>query len=541
MKKIHFSLPPHSEKGQSIVLIALVFIGLLAFIGLTVDMGILFVGYGNLRRAVDNSALAAATQMRENYTIGQLKDSAAQFLRLNNVDVDPSLVDVKTCETNPSDVELCPTDKRKLVRVTATVPVSFSFLPVIGFYGTNITASAIAEAASMDVVLVIDISESMANNSSDPNDKDPVNCNANGTCEPFNAVKNAAGSTFANYILNKSAAEEEDRLAIVVFSNGWQGHNYYYQPGYASNLTIPTAGTGVVCPYGEFDGSGRCTNPWTSDYNVAWDLIQHLKVYERPVCPMPWETADVTGSCSEYNGSNYVAARCPFAQDVNTNRNVVDSSICQTTNIGGGLQLGASLYGMNMRKDALWLLILLTDGAANTTEVSHDSDPEYLAPDNVTVLQDIKMSLPIGFCPPGVAVNNGCRDDNAAGRHPDTSANYDADDYARDMADLVACDPKTPAAGCSRAGQGAVMFAIGLGPTVVTSPLDASSVPYGDTLLRYVGAVGDDANPATDPCLGVTYPGTDYSCGNYYFSSTGSGLNAVFQQIASRVFTRLAK
>ena len=546
MKKFRLALPSHPEKGQSIVLIALVFIGLLAFIGLTVDMGILFVGYGNLRRAVDNSALAAATQMRENYTLDQLKDSAAQFLRLNNVDVSPSTVDVDLCDltASPVDAELCPTDRRKLVRVTATVPVKFSFLPVIGFYETDITASAIAEAASMDVVLVIDISESMANNSASANDKDPINCNANGTCEPFNAVKDAAADTFANYILNKPAGEEEDRLAIVVFSNGWQDHNYYYQPGYAANLTIPTTGTGVVCPYGEFDAFGRCTNPWTSDYNVAWDLIQNLKVYEREPCPMPWEEADVTGSCSEYDTAippNYVAARCPYAQDVNTFRNQLDSSICQTTNIGGGLQLGASLYGMDMRKDALWLLILLTDGAANATEVNHDSDPEYLAADNVTVLQSIKQSLPIGFCPPGVAVNNGCRDDNALGRHDDTSANYDADDYARDMADLVSCDPKDPEAACSRSGQGAVMFAIGLGPTVVTSPLDGSGVAYGDTLLRYVGAVGDDGDPATDPCSSVTYPGSDYNCGNYYFSSTGTGLTSVFKQIASRVFTRLTK
>ncbi len=101
--------------------------------------------------------------------------------------------------------------------------------------------------------------------------------------------------------------------------------------------------------------------------------------------------------------------------------------------------------------------------------------------------------------------------------------------------------PRTPKAACSRSGQGAVMFAIGLGPTVVTSPVDGSGVAYGDTLLRYVGAVGDDGDPGTDPCSTVTYPGTDYNCGNYYFSSTGSGLNAVFQQIASRVFTRLAK
>ena len=134
MKKrlVHFK--SKSEKGQSIVLIALVFVGLLAFIGLTVDLGMLFVSYGNLRRAVDNAALAAATQMRENYTITDLENSASQFLNLNNVKVDPAAVNVQTCETDPSDAQLCPTDRRKLVRVTAEVPVQFSFLPVIGFY-----------------------------------------------------------------------------------------------------------------------------------------------------------------------------------------------------------------------------------------------------------------------------------------------------------------------------------------------------------------------------------------------------------------------
>ena len=149
-----------SEKGQSIVLIALVFIGLLAFIGLTVDMGILFIGYGNLRRAVDAAALGAATQMRSNYTATQLNDSAQQFLRLN--DVIDGTASIQTCKTAPGDTELCGSMNRKLVRVTASAPVEFAFLPVIGFYGTTITASAIGEAASLDVVLVIDTSESMS-------------------------------------------------------------------------------------------------------------------------------------------------------------------------------------------------------------------------------------------------------------------------------------------------------------------------------------------------------------------------------------------
>jgi len=85
------------------------------------------------------------------------------------------------------------------------------------------------------------------------------------------------------------------------------------------------------------------------------------------------------------------------------------------------------------------------------------------------------------------------------------------------------------------------MFAIGLGDTVVNAPLDSGGNPYGDTLLRYVGAVGDDGDPSTDPCTSVAINGAGYSCGNYYFSASGAGLNSVFQQIASRVFTRLAK
>ncbi len=559
MKKMIEKIVRKSEKGQSIVLIALVFVGLLAFIGLTVDMGVLFISYGNLRRAVDNAALAAATQMRENYTIAQLTDSAAQFLRLNNVDADPTTVDVATCDPLNPDLELCPTDKRKLVRVTASVPVKFSFLPVIGFYETEITAKAIAEAASMDVVLVIDISESMADESTPDYLRDPQNCNAEdptgaldpgvhkipGECHPFEEVKTAAAASFANWVLNKPVTEEEDRLSVVVFSNGWEA-------GYTYSNKIPNKGTGIVCPDGARDSNGLCTNsPWMSDYNEAYDLITNLQVYERGTCPVPWMDADYTGACSEYSGPNptdYIANQCPFMQ-VNPYPNIADGSTCQTTNIGGGLKLGASLFGLDMRKDALWLVILLTDGAANATEVSHQSDPEYLDAGH-NVLQEIKLSLPIGFCPTtgDIHIDNGCRDRLVTTRHTSTNSEYDADDFARDMADLVSCDPTTPKAGCSQAGQGAIMFAIGMGRTVVndftppkTSFSDDNGVPYGDAFLRYAGAVGDDGDPSTDPCAGVPINASGYSCGNYYFSSSGSGLDAVFNQIASRVFTRLAK
>lgn len=599
MKRLHLSVFKKSESGQSIVLIALVFVGLLAFIGLTVDVGVLFVSYGNLRRAVDNAAIGAATQMRKDYETEDLQKSAAQLLRLNNVDVSWESVNVETCKTNSS---LCPADKRKLVRVTASVPVKFSFLPVIGIYETTITANAIAEAASLDVVLLIDTSESMADHGYAEDGEfyylnDPVNCNAAttedvnpgqtdagtdhpelpsgieipGECHPFEEVKTAAAYVFANWVLDKPAEEEEDRIAVVAFSNGWEGPNYVY------GKKIPTTGTYVVCPGGA-DASNNCSNPWMSDYNDAYDLITHLEVYPRPHCvdatgaddPNP-EDNNTPGSCSWYrdydrNGNGtidsdehdiysgyfipYAAApNCTTAIDNTESPNcsdgtshIIDSSTAQTTNIGGALKLGASLLGnpLHMRKDALWVVILLTDGVPNATEVSHASDPEYLQADDQTVIQSIALSLPIGFCPFAYR-NSGCRDKDVNSRHPSTNiAAYDADDYAHDMADLVACDPKDPASGCAMAGQGAVLYAIGLGGTVQNQPAGYNGRP-GDKLLRYVGAVGDDGNPGTDLCASEPNHDTDYNCGNYYFSSQGQNLNDIFEQIASRVFTRLTK
>ena len=53
-------------------------VGLLAFIGLTVDAGILFIGVGHLRRAVDAAALAASSQFREGRNDAQLRPRPAK-------------------------------------------------------------------------------------------------------------------------------------------------------------------------------------------------------------------------------------------------------------------------------------------------------------------------------------------------------------------------------------------------------------------------------------------------------------------------------
>ena len=109
------------QSGQAMVLVALAFVGLAAFIGLATDAGILFSTVGSLRRAVDAAALSASNQFREGQSQSDIEASARQFIKINLPNYDPSLdlpgtpcdpeltdcvaVRVQTCE---NDVTLCP-------------------------------------------------------------------------------------------------------------------------------------------------------------------------------------------------------------------------------------------------------------------------------------------------------------------------------------------------------------------------------------------------------------------------------------------------
>ena len=70
------------ERGQVIIIVAMAMIGLVAFVGLAIDTGLVFVGQGRLRRAVDAAALASASNFRQGYDITELRASAYELLVL---------------------------------------------------------------------------------------------------------------------------------------------------------------------------------------------------------------------------------------------------------------------------------------------------------------------------------------------------------------------------------------------------------------------------------------------------------------------------
>ncbi len=209
-----------------------------------------------------------------------------------------------------------------------------------------------------------------------------------------------------------------------------------------------------------------------------------------------------------------------------------DPTGCTPTNIAAGIRAANQELATNGREEAVWLIILLSDGAANAAQ-DDSSPPKWLCPGSSG---NPNWVLPF------------CVDTDPATRHPVGDAWYDPDDRARDMADLAGCLPSpNQAAACpSGGGNGVVMFSIGLGD-YVTDNQDCDTSVYsssdctdaedlGEQLLRYVASVGDDGDPATDPCSSV---GTGADCGNYYYSPTGAGVLRVFEAIAGRIFTRI--
>ena len=513
------------QSGQAMVLIALAFVGLAAFIGLATDTGILFSSVGALRRAVDAAALSASNQFREGQTQSNMEASARQLIKLNLPNYDPSFdlpgspcnpdvtdciaVRVQTCE---NDVTLCPpgSQPKKLVRVEADMRVNLAFLPIIGYDFTVIRANAISEAGSVDLVLVIDTSPSMSydlcsdglNNdegiggelpdeiddcdafgtgrgSNDLSESDVATCNAapdpQNQCRPFVKVKDDAKE------LVRSMYFPYDRVAIISFAT--------------TSCDPIKKKLGISC--GNVldlqDATWACHSlllTATEQKNCVLKRIDDMVVEEEPI-----------------------PADCPGWKP--------DPSGCTSTNTGDALRAAGNLFKPQGREQAVWVVVLLSDGVANA---ALRGDGSWVCPpstwDDPPYCQDGKLPL-------------NTLDSPRAEADPD----FDADDHARKMALFVGCPNEVPAtkSPCSEPGNDVFVFTICLGDACAS--YDRGGDPkVGGELLQFIAAVGDKS-PWDDPCS--IYGPDRKNCGNYYFAADTSDLGGIFEDIASRIYTKL--
>ncbi len=620
-----------NEKGQVLVIVAAAMITLLVVIGLAIDGTLLFLNYTRLKRAVDAAAVAAANDFKRGSTTVRMKADALEILKMHQFDTsDLSRLDLNVyiCDANgdgvrdanlqtevPDFYNACPnTSKtpadlpRKLVYVRARQYSPTYFVSLIGIGGIPISTDSIAEAAPVDLVIVLDTSNSMGSLTPgyNPGDFNPAACNANNTCKPLNDAKAAANSlidkmypgydrvsvvTFDTMAITRvqltgdlASAKTEITNKVVLhydtpmnklfadwYNAGYAGHVNPVDPedrnmdGQDSDTSTASTQCTITDPTG---------NRWDTTKNIPCDDKDHLDAFDwdQDGHYSTWKAGETingdgsvtclnVGASDECLTSEWVREHDPFSP-LHTPR--FPMSLVSTCS-GCGIREANFQLTQYGRPDAVWVVIFLSDGVANM------SDTYLTNPYNPATKLGIPAIYPDGFCGGRYDANRTdsklnywdsmCTkvDKSGSGQYdltlrycinddpttcppnavrladttrpgytpPPYSPPYSPEDYARDMTDRLAL--RSSANPLEKPGNDVAIYSIGFG--------DAAAV--GAPLLRYMAAVGDDGDRRTDPCKNVINP--KQSCGQYYYAQNASDLLPIFDNIASRIYTKISE
>ncbi len=560
-----------TERGQALLILAISFVALLAFIGLVTDAGSLYITYTQLKRAVDAASVAAANNVKitspgEPYASRKerVTEAAREMIKLHNV-ADITEVDVFLCDDAddpdfPDEFNMCPPPgdpPRKLAFVKVYQEAPVYFLGLFGIPNVKISTSAVGEAATVDLVIVLDTSESMASDIDcgldnsctpgyDPNNFNPHNCNLANNCYPMRQEKDAAKALIARMLPGY------DQVAIVHYD--FLAHHDF---GLSSDIPAAVA---AVDSIGVHDDPPAALLPWSgvspldgnyhtfnpiypddrdgdgSDTDPGKPCVDVIDYRDPLLVPGKDLWDDTTGDPCDDDA-------ILDAYDWNNNGDYTDDndagagkSIEENTQIssclGCGLHLGTEVLKAGGRADSVWVMVFLSDGVDNLSDTSATN-------------ADVPASYRYGFCGhqpatsfwPTLCVDwdaepRYCNDAQASECPPDTlhtnqSGPYSVLDYALDMVDeaalLVSENDDEPH------GEDMIIYGVALGAAIAQPDV-----------LRYAANVGDDGDrdPATDPCNGEP---ANQHCGNYYYAPTGAYLDQIFESIASRIFTKISR
>jgi hypothetical protein len=595
-------------KGQILIIFGAALLALAVFMGLAIDAASLYLTHARLKRAVDSAAVSAANDFKSGKTLENMTEAAREVLMLHNVDMTSVDLHVYDCLTPnldtlaPAFAAICPDttiySPKKLIWVDATQAAPLYFMQLIGFNQVPLTTNSIAEAAPVDLVIVIDVSESMGNQTPGfvNGNYDPGACNAANDCQPLLDAKTAAQA------LVDSLYEGYDKVAIVTYDS--IANNHYLNDSNGKSLLLSDKFT---------DDPSTTTD---DAYITVTDTIDAIQLYDDPPITKIWPAWYSRGFSPDYAGpvfnpinpddrdgdgldSDWVdecaadpnfALCCtldadrwddskdPYgwggvpcdddnkldAYDFNgdgvytqadtdaANNWLADpkhhSLSINSTCTGCGMRSASNILKLYGRPNAVWVIVFLSDGSANITE-THNTD---------AVL--VPTQFPNGYCTSVMDADfkndktwqaPWCIDTNIA---PDERYCIDADpltcppDSIPQVAnplnnhytvydftlDMIDEAALTKFDGPEPRGNDIAIYSIALGG----AGDQVYGVAVGEQLLRYMAAVGDDGDRTTDPCISTA---TKNDCGQYYFAPSGDRLLPIFEDIAGRIYTRITQ
>ncbi|MCA9969522.1 MAG: Tad domain-containing protein [Anaerolineales bacterium] len=200
------------EKGQSIVLIALALVGLLAFVGIAVDVGFVFARSTQLQSAVDSAALAAVSELVADPSPGGPGEAAAnqratQFFQTNGFDI---IVDVTGGSSNQFGtgdslgIQALGSIEYELI---ADWPVELFFLRLIGRDSITLTRSAVSAIFPMADIYASRRVEDGILSTSNQAVFGPMSCTSMG--DPFSPISAGGPHTYEYRILIPAGYEQQ--------------------------------------------------------------------------------------------------------------------------------------------------------------------------------------------------------------------------------------------------------------------------------------------------------------------------------------------
>ncbi|MDX1688773.1 MAG: hypothetical protein R3248_12385 [Candidatus Promineifilaceae bacterium] len=125
-----------SETGQSIVILAFAFMGIMAIVGMAIDAAYLFTRMSQFGTAVDDATRAGVLQLRTSDDVNAAYNEAVRSLNLSGWPMaDATSSDYKKTETARGAPQFT---------LTVTWPVAMNFMQLLGFNEVNVTRSATA-------------------------------------------------------------------------------------------------------------------------------------------------------------------------------------------------------------------------------------------------------------------------------------------------------------------------------------------------------------------------------------------------------------